>query len=101
MSAKRVAGALSATVRFTHADQQAFARLSGDFNPVHVDPAFARHAFPGQPIVHGMHLVLRALDVYFRRTRKAAGSFRLSARFLKPAFLLEPIAVDEVDDAGA
>jgi 3-oxoacyl-[acyl-carrier protein] reductase len=43
-------------VRHTfHADEvAAFARLSGDTNPLHVDPAFARTTAFGRPVVHGM-----------------------------------------------
>jgi hypothetical protein len=40
-----------ATLRFTPADQRAFARLSGDFNPVHQDPVAARRTVAGEPIV--------------------------------------------------
>jgi 3-oxoacyl-[acyl-carrier protein] reductase len=38
-----------------HADEvAAFARLSGDTNPLHVDPAFAQTTAFGRPVVHGM-----------------------------------------------
>jgi len=87
-----------ATLRFTAADQRAFARLSGDFNPVHLDPVAARRVVAGEPIVHGMHLLLRALDAHFKRTR-ASRSWGLSARFLRPALLGESIAV-EVTSTG-
>jgi acyl dehydratase len=46
-----------ATLRFTPADQRAFARWSGDFNPVHLDPVAARLVAAGEPIVHGAHLL--------------------------------------------
>jgi len=48
--------------RFTAADQERFARLSGDFNPMHMDPVAARRTQPGAPVVHGVHLALWALD---------------------------------------
>jgi len=47
---------------FTLADQKIFAKLSGDFNPVHIDPIVARRSLFGQPIVHGIHLLLWSLD---------------------------------------
>ena len=47
---------------FTMQDQVAFARLSGDFNPVHVDDLAARRLMFGSPIVHGMHLLLWVLQ---------------------------------------
>lgn len=48
--------------RFTLADQAAFAALSGDANPLHLDPALARRLLFGGLVVHGVHAVLWALD---------------------------------------
>lgn len=47
---------------FSTRDQASFARLSGDFNPIHMDPLAARKTYAGLPIVHGIHGVLWALD---------------------------------------
>jgi hypothetical protein len=47
---------------FTLDDQNAFAELSGDWNPIHVDPVAARRLFAGAVVVHGVHAVLWALD---------------------------------------
>ena len=44
------------------ADQLAFAALSGDYNPMHVDALAARRTQAGAPVVHGMHVLLWALD---------------------------------------
>ena len=48
---------------FAQADFDRFARLSGDANPIHVDPEFAARSRFGRPVAHGMLLVavLRAL----------------------------------------
>ncbi|KAL4898957.1 putative sterigmatocystin biosynthesis fatty acid synthase subunit beta [Aspergillus multicolor] len=35
---------------------ESYAAVSGDTNPIHVCPLFARYAGLGQPVVHGMHL---------------------------------------------
>ncbi len=48
--------------RFNAADQERFARLSGDWNPMHMDPVAARRTQPGAPVVHGVHLALWTLD---------------------------------------
>ena len=48
--------------QFTLADQWAFAELSGDRNPVHLDMQVARRLLLGGVAVHGIHLVLWALD---------------------------------------
>lgn len=49
-------------------DSTAFARLSGDFNPLHVDPITARRTPFGGTVTHGIHLFLRALDDLEART---------------------------------
>ncbi len=41
------------TRTFTEADVEAFASITGDRNPLHFDPAFARRTHPGRLIVHG------------------------------------------------
>jgi hypothetical protein len=49
---------------FSAADQVQFAECSGDFNPMHVDPIAARRLISGRQVVHGIHTVLRALDLW-------------------------------------
>ena len=41
------------TRTFSAADVEAFAALTGDRNPLHFDPDFARRTRPGRLIVHG------------------------------------------------
>ena len=57
MAAERLAGR-----SFSLSDQLAFARLSGDANPIHVDPVAARRSLAGAPLVHGVHLLLWGLE---------------------------------------
>lgn len=47
----------------TAQDSLDFARLSGDFNPLHVDAVAARRLQFGGTVHHGIHLVLKALDL--------------------------------------
>lgn len=42
------------TKAFSEADVRQFAALSGDYNPIHIDPEYAKTTFFGQRIVHGM-----------------------------------------------
>jgi NAD(P)-dependent dehydrogenase (short-subunit alcohol dehydrogenase family) len=52
----------TATRRFSSADQQAFAEISGDFNPMHMDPVAARRTSAGDCVVHGVQSMLWALE---------------------------------------
>lgn len=49
-------------VSFTNQDVLRFAEWSGDRNPLHVDPAYARGTHFGRPVVHGILSVLEALE---------------------------------------
>lgn len=40
----------------TSAEFELFARVSGDDNPIHVDPAFSARTRFGRPVAHGMML---------------------------------------------
>jgi hypothetical protein len=50
--------------KFTLQDQQDFAALSGDFNPVHIDPLYARRTIFGKLAVHGVHLLMWGLESF-------------------------------------
>jgi hypothetical protein len=47
---------------FSLEDQRLFAELSGDCNPMHVDPIAARRLMTGRQVVHGIHVMLSALE---------------------------------------
>jgi len=47
---------------FGEADQRDFAAASLDVNPMHMDAVAARRLISGRPVVHGIHLLLHALD---------------------------------------
>ena len=50
--------------KFTLDDLIAFAELSGDYNPMHIDPVAARRLIFGSPVVHGIYSVLWGLDCW-------------------------------------
>jgi NAD(P)-dependent dehydrogenase (short-subunit alcohol dehydrogenase family) len=81
-----------ATRRFTVSDQDWFARASGDFNPIHVDPRWAERHFPGALVVHGVHTVLWALDQAFAAGAPEADA--VSATFVKPVLVGDEVAAE-------
>ena len=73
---------------YTLKDQEFFANCSGDWNPIHLDAQSSRRSLTGDLIVHGMHVVLDAIE--FLAKNKLINSFTLKGiniKFLKPIFL--------------
>lgn len=68
---------------FTLEDQHAFARLTGDANPIHVDPVAARRSLAGAPLVHGVHLLLWGLDALCQRLEPSVALHSLRVNFEK------------------
>jgi acyl dehydratase len=66
-------------------DVRAFAEVSGDDNPLHLDPAFAATTPFGRPVVHGVYVLALASKV-MGRDFPGPGSIAvsISARFLRP-----------------
>ncbi len=58
-----IGSVLSCTKIFVQEDYDRFAKLSGDHNPIHVDPEFSANTRFGRTVSHGMLLysVLRSL----------------------------------------
>ena len=53
---------------FVSVDQERFASICGDRNPMHMDALAARRTLAGFPVVHGIHVLLWGLDSLFRNT---------------------------------
>jgi acyl dehydratase len=62
----------------------AFAQLSGDFNPLHLDVIAARRTQFGRTIVNGIHLLLRAIDGVSSAWRLEIEPHALSISFNNP-----------------
>ena len=71
----------------TEADIQAFADLTGDRNPLHLDAEFARRARFGRPVAPGL-LVAGMISAALGTRLPGAGAIYLSQslRFLKPVY---------------
>ncbi len=76
---------------FDQADQIAFATLSGDHNPLHVDALTARRLIFGRQVVHGIHTVLWALDCWCQERSGPVVLTSLRADFQRPIGLGEPL----------
>ena len=85
------AGPLFAETRsLSQADFDLFARISGDDNPIHVDPAFSARTRFGRTVSHGM-LIYAVLWGLMRRHLPAGRQVAQSLMFPAPAFADEPL----------
>jgi acyl dehydratase len=86
----------------TTTEQAALYRLSGDLNPVHVDPAFARQAGQPRPLLHGL-CTLGALGHALCAHVGDRQLTELSARFRAPVFPGDRLDIEiwTLDDATA
>jgi 3-hydroxybutyryl-CoA dehydratase len=79
----------------SEADVRAFAEVSGDDNPLHLDREYAATTQFGRPIVHGV-LVLGLASKVLGRDFPGHGSVAvaLSAKFLRPVPVGEEVTVE-------
>ncbi len=85
------------TRTFTERDQTEFAALSGDWNPIHVDPIAARRLLFGVQVVHGVHLVCEAIDRAAQAGHLPRPVASLKAQFQRPV-LIDRAAVFSLED---
>ena len=91
----QVGDRFTATRRITAEDVRKFAELTGDDNPIHLDPEYARRTRFGHPIVHGV-LLLGIISKVLGRDFPGHGSIAvaLSCRFLRPVPVDSEITVE-------
>jgi len=78
---------------FAMADQEAFARLSGDWNPMHMDAVAARRTQASAPVVHGIHAMLWALDELARGGLALDGLASIRAKFSRFVHLGQAVSI--------
>ncbi len=78
-------------------DSLAFAKLSGDYNPLHVSPSFARRTPFGATVVHGVHALVRAILLVSRRLQQSSRLARLQVWFREPISHSSTIDVVQVE----
>jgi acyl dehydratase len=92
LSATLSVGEIVATWTPSQSDFDAFAELSGDDNPIHVDPVFSARTRFGRTVSHGMLLYSRVwalLRIRYPGRRHALQSLM----FPNPAYAGEELAV--------
>jgi acyl dehydratase len=91
--------------KFDEHSVRLFAELTGDYNPIHFDKAFAEKTIFKKPIVHGP-LVLTLVTTLFAKKLPGPGSVYLShdIKFLRPVYLNDEITaileVIEISEKG-
>lgn len=88
---------------YTHADQEAFATLSGDYNPMHIDPILARREMLGAIVVHGVHALLNSMEAFVVHAEidSPIEIQSLNVTFTNAIFLQEPTYLGIVNDDAA
>ncbi len=77
---------------FSQAEFDAFARLSGDDNPIHVDPEFSARTRFGRTVAHGMLLysvICGAISRHFPGVVQVSQELKFPA----PTFAEEPMTI--------
>lgn len=79
----------------TAEDVQMFAEVTGDDNPIHVDPEYAAASRFGKPVVHGV-LLLGLISKVLGRDYPGHGSVAvgISCRFLRPVPVGSEVTVE-------
>ena len=72
------------TFRIPGEESLAFARASGDYNPLHLDPLAARRTQFGHTLIHGVCGTLRALDIALQHQTAPVTLRNLQVKYSKP-----------------
>jgi len=86
------------TMVFSDEDQQRFAVMSGDRNPMHMDPIVARRLITGRQVVHGIHVLVTALEFWCREQPDPLVS--ISCVFSNPVSVGDRVIFSQLDEAG-
>ncbi len=81
----------------TEADLVQFAALTGDFNPMHTDAEYSKHAFMGARVAHGMLSLSYAIGQAYQLgilERTVLGFRGLDMKFSQPVFIGDTIHVE-------
>lgn len=80
--------------RITEEEVNAFGRLSGDLNPLHMDETFASHSPFGRRVAHGLLTAAMVSTTHTDLTGPGFVYVGQELRFLGPVFIGDTIAVN-------
>lgn len=83
---------------FTAEDQRNFATASRDWNPMHVDAVAARRLLSGQQVVHGIHTLIHALNLW--APDAPSGPLRVDCRFAHPVNVGDEVVFGQAGEAA-
>lgn len=78
---------------FTQSDFDRFAALSGDDNPIHVDPEFAARTRFGRTVCHGMLLYSTVCAALTREIGAGFSQYEQELMFVTPTYAAEEVVV--------
>lgn len=81
---------------FTDRDQRDFAAASRDWNPMHVDAVAARRLLSGRQVVHGIHTLIHALNLW--QHDGGSGRLRVECNFANPVNVGDRVVFSQLDD---
>jgi acyl dehydratase/NAD(P)-dependent dehydrogenase (short-subunit alcohol dehydrogenase family) len=85
--------AILKTYSAAQSGQEEFARLSGDWNPIHMDPVLARRSQVGRPVAHGIHTLLLVLDAVAASSRGSLIPSKLTVSFAAPVYIGDRVEI--------
>jgi acyl dehydratase len=93
---------LVGTREFTDRDQEWFAAVSGDRNPIHMDAVVARRTIAHFPVVHGIHTFLWALDAVFEASTHdfVNAQVRVKVYFAAPVLVNDHVRAVLIEDSN-
>ncbi|WP_221177979.1 MaoC/PaaZ C-terminal domain-containing protein [Salinisphaera orenii] len=91
---------MTARRTLSQADLDVYAQLSGDHNPIHVDPAFAAHTRFGATVAHGM-LLFSLVRAQLEQHYPGAAMHSQHLTFPAPAYTQQSLEISLVIQGAA